>query len=207
NASQRSKRNGKSRRRVCSKASRAASIGDGSTAGWAGVLIGARRDYPIKSPRGAKGPLAPSGSGAPEARRVLGGTVAERQPHLHLLLQPMDEALGEEGIVVRGPERLAPLSRGQPVQPLARPADVVGRDLVVELLVAPARVVEPHVPVLAHALDETLAFERLDVVARARERGRLRLAEGGAEVLHDVERAGAADGPVQGVDRGVLVQE
>ena len=99
---------------MCSKASRAASIGEGSAAGMAGALIDAGTDYPITCSNGAKGArggAAPvSGSGAADTGGALGGSgAAEQEAHLHLLLQPMDEALGEGGIVVRGPEGIPPL--------------------------------------------------------------------------------------------------
>src|SRR5205814_10229792 len=118
-----------------------------------------------------------------------GSVSSQDEAHADLVLEPADEARGHFRLVARGGEGVVPLARGEAAEPLARPAHVGGRDAAVELLVLPARVVEPDETVAVHALDEALPLEILHVVARPGAQGGPRAAEGGPEVLHDEEGA------------------
>src|SRR5438552_7453626 len=126
------------------------------------------------------------GSGAADARATLVRGAAQHEAHLHLLLETADEPVGEGGLVARRPERILPLPWRKAAQQIARPSDVGGRDVTVELLVPPARVVEPDVAVPSDGLDEALLFEVVDVVAAARDGPPLRPAEGPAQIAHHV---------------------
>src|ERR1043165_2137984 len=107
------------------------------------------------------------GSGAADARGTLVRD-AQREAHLHLLLETADEPIGESGLVARRPEGILPLLGREAAQQIACPSHVGGRDLTVQLPLPPARVVESDVAVLSDALDEALRFEVVGGVALAR---------------------------------------
>src|SRR5881396_2338018 len=118
---------------------------------------------------------------------IIRRTRASQQPaaRLDLGLEPSDESARRRLVVAGGLEDVPPLLRRELRQPLAHPADVLDRDVPIEIAVPAALVFEVDDAALDR-VDETLLLEVFHVVLGALVPERGRAAQRRPQVLHDV---------------------